>query len=79
MVNGERWETLTVQSNPGVYPKPRACPDLLLPSQELRSAGAPGDGPAYACADTASQAFQAVAPIGVKLFRSEKLLLPEAN
>ncbi|GAX85526.1 hypothetical protein CEUSTIGMA_g12942.t1 [Chlamydomonas eustigma] len=44
--------------------------------QELRAAGAPDDGPAYADADSASSVFQAVAPIGLKLFKLEKLQVP---
>ena len=43
--------------------------------RELRAAGAPDDGPAYADADAASTVFQAVAPTGLKEFRLEKLSL----
>lgn len=42
----------------------------------LRSCGAPGDGPAYADADTAGQVFASVAPIGQKLFELHKLTVP---
>jgi type 2A phosphatase activator TIP41 len=42
----------------------------------LRAAGAPDVGPAYADADAASQALQAVAPVGVTAFKTDKLLLP---
>ncbi|KAG1667373.1 hypothetical protein FOA52_001433 [Chlamydomonas sp. UWO 241] len=44
--------------------------------ETLRAAGAPDSGPAYADADAASQAFQAVAPVGVTLFKTDKLVLP---
>ncbi|KAK9867955.1 hypothetical protein WJX84_002593 [Apatococcus fuscideae] len=42
---------------------------------ELQAAGAPPEGPAYADADSAAAALQAVAPIGLKLLQIEKLLL----
>ncbi|GLC46833.1 hypothetical protein PLESTM_001931200 [Pleodorina starrii] len=42
---------------------------------ELRSRGAPDEGPSYADADAASQVFQAVAPVGLKLLQTRKLLL----
>jgi type 2A phosphatase activator TIP41 len=42
---------------------------------ELRKKGAPPEGPAYTDADAASQAFQAMAPVGVKLFKLEKMVL----
>ncbi|KAK9807419.1 hypothetical protein WJX73_003755 [Symbiochloris irregularis] len=41
---------------------------------ELRRDGAPAEGPAYADADVASEALQAVAPTGVSLFQIEKLV-----
>ncbi|KAK9805140.1 hypothetical protein WJX72_001527 [[Myrmecia] bisecta] len=43
--------------------------------EELKAAGAPGDGAAYADADSASLALQAVAPAGVTQFSTEKLVL----
>jgi hypothetical protein len=43
--------------------------------EELAKGGAPPEGPAYADGDAASAALQAVAPVGVKLFRLERLLL----
>ncbi|KAL4434081.1 hypothetical protein ABPG75_000522 [Micractinium tetrahymenae] len=42
---------------------------------DLRAAGAPAEGPAYADADTASAALMAVAPLGVTHYRQEQLLL----
>jgi hypothetical protein len=43
---------------------------------ELRAAGAPDDsGPAYADADAATASLQAVAPIGLKLIKRDKLVL----
>lgn len=42
---------------------------------ELRTRGAPGDGPAWADGDAASQAFGASAPIGNVLLKLEKLML----
>ncbi|MEW5316248.1 MAG: hypothetical protein WDW38_007629 [Sanguina aurantia] len=42
----------------------------------LCSCGAPGDGPAYADADSAGQVFASVAPIGQKLFELHKLTVP---
>lgn len=42
---------------------------------ELRAAGAPGEGPAYADADTAAQALMAAAPVGVTHYRLERLVL----
>jgi len=43
--------------------------------QELAAAGAPSGGDAYTNADSASVALQAVAPVGVTLFLTEKLSL----
>lgn len=45
---------------------------------ELRKRGAPDEGPAYADADAASQVFQAVAPVGLTLLQTRKLVLPSA-
>lgn len=42
---------------------------------DLRAAGAPAEGPAYADADTASAALMAVAPVGVSHYRLEQLRL----
>ncbi|EFJ46348.1 hypothetical protein VOLCADRAFT_93190 [Volvox carteri f. nagariensis] len=42
---------------------------------ELRSRGAPDEGPSYADADSASQVLQAVAPVGLKLLQTRKLQL----
>ncbi|KAL4446807.1 hypothetical protein ABPG77_008051 [Micractinium sp. CCAP 211/92] len=42
---------------------------------DLRAAGAPAEGPAYADADTAAAALMAVAPVGVAHYRQEQLLL----
>ena len=41
--------------------------------EQLRAAGAPGDGPAYADGDAASDALSAVAPVGVVKFETEEL------
>lgn len=43
--------------------------------EELRAKGAPGEGPAWADGDTASQAFSAAAPVGHVLVKLEKLVL----
>lgn len=43
--------------------------------EELRKAGAPKDGPAYSDADATASALQAVAPVGVKLFKVERIEL----
>ena len=43
--------------------------------EELRAAGAPGDGPAYADGDAASDALTAVAPVGVVRFETEELVV----
>ena len=43
--------------------------------EELRKAGAPNDGPAYSDADATSSVLQAVAPVGVKLFKIERIEL----
>ena len=40
---------------------------------ELRAAGAPGDGPAYADGDAASDALSAVAPVGCVKFETTEL------
>ncbi|KAL3153289.1 hypothetical protein ABBQ38_011634 [Trebouxia sp. C0009 RCD-2024] len=45
--------------------------------EELSAAGAPPDGAAYENADSAAMALQAVAPIGVKHLRAEKLVMKE--
>ncbi|PNH08716.1 TIP41-like protein [Tetrabaena socialis] len=45
---------------------------------ELRARGAPDEGAAYTDADAASQVFQAVAPVGLRLMQTRKLLLPPA-
>lgn len=42
---------------------------------DLRKAGAPAEGPAYADPDTAAAALMAVAPIGVTQYRIEQLCL----
>ncbi|GIL67150.1 hypothetical protein Vafri_20585 [Volvox africanus] len=42
---------------------------------ELRARGAPDEGPSYTDGDAASQVFQAVAPIGLKLLQTRKLQL----
>jgi type 2A phosphatase activator TIP41 len=43
--------------------------------EELRRAGAPNDGPAYFDVDATSSALQAVAPVGVQLFKIERIEL----
>lgn len=43
--------------------------------KELRAGGAPPEGPAYADGDTTSVALQAVAPVGVKKYLMEKLVI----
>ena len=43
--------------------------------KELRAGGAPPEGPAYADGDTTAVALQAVAPVGVKKYFIEKLIL----
>ena len=61
----------------------QVCPTVVLREvkhfegtfAELRAAGAPGEGPAYADADMASQVFQASAPLGLKLFKLQKLVI----
>ncbi|GIL82295.1 hypothetical protein Vretimale_7260 [Volvox reticuliferus] len=42
---------------------------------ELRSRGAPDEGLSYTDGDAASQVFQAVAPVGLKLLQTRKLQL----
>ncbi|KAG2493139.1 hypothetical protein HYH03_008563 [Edaphochlamys debaryana] len=46
---------------------------------QLRAKGAPEEGPAYADADAAAQVFQAVAPVGLTLLQTRKLLLPAGS
>ena len=41
--------------------------------KELRQAGAPGEGAAYADADAAAAVFQAVAPTGMTKFELSRL------
>jgi len=43
--------------------------------QELMQGGAPPEGPAYADADAAATALQAVAPVGVTFYSMEQLEL----
>ena len=42
---------------------------------ELRAGGAPPEGPAYADGDSAAAALMAAAPVGVTLYRNDKLVL----
>ena len=42
---------------------------------ELRAGGAPAEGPVYVDADAAAAALMAAAPVGVKLYRTDKLVL----
>ncbi|KXZ43509.1 hypothetical protein GPECTOR_88g452 [Gonium pectorale] len=43
---------------------------------DLRARGAPDEGPAYADGDAASQVFQAVAPVGLRLLETRRMTLP---
>lgn len=51
-----------------------ACDALLALAERSERLGAPAQAPAWADAEAAACALQAVAPVGVTLFRTEDLV-----
>ena len=74
------WDARGGPGGGGDPPPPRVVREVRRSGgtfADLRAGGAPGDGPAYADGDAASDALAAVAPVGVVKFETEELVVGE--
>lgn len=72
----------SLRSHYSQFESPEGARTLLRESKrhegsfaELRAGSAPPEGPAYADGEAAAAALMAAAPVGVTLYRMEKLVL----